>query len=122
MPDIETTAPAIFRGMLRDIVACSDYDDVCLLLGLVPAGPEVDEVEHLASHYRIERFMPVAAEALNHADVAANVLCRLTRLSGDEREVDEDSLAMFNFVTRAACTAVISQLLESGALEIGDDS
>ncbi|MEU3979603.1 hypothetical protein AB0465_18070 [Streptomyces griseoviridis] len=122
MPDIETSAPAVFRGMLRDIVACRDFDEVCLMLGLVPAGPDVDEVEHIQSHQRIEQFMPVAYEALSHADVAANVLCRLTHLSGDGRDIDERSMAMFNFVSRTACTAVISHLLENGTLKIGEDS
>ncbi|MGW1180114.1 hypothetical protein ACWD7Y_04260 [Streptomyces drozdowiczii] len=123
MPDIETSAPALFRGMLRDIVACSDYDEVCLLLGLVPAGPDVDEIEHLQSHSRIAQFIPVARQALDHADVAANVLCRLTHLNADgEETTDERALAMFLFVARAASTAVISHLLESGTLEIGEDS
>ncbi|MFD9815104.1 hypothetical protein [Streptomyces sp. NPDC059080] len=121
MPDIETEAPAIFRGMLRDVVACSDYDEVCQMLDLVPAGPEVDEVEHLQSHTRIEQFMPIAREALSHADVAAQVLYQLTRL-GEEEEGDERSRAMFHFVTRIACTAVICHLLQNGTLEIGDES
>ncbi|MEU9050192.1 hypothetical protein AB0D37_07265 [Streptomyces sp. NPDC048384] len=122
MPDIETSAPALFRGMLRDIVACSDFDEVCLLLGLVPAGPDVDKVEHLHSHDRIERFLPVAAEALWHADVAANVLCRLTHLRDGGQDIDEHTKAMFLFVSRTASTAVIAHLLENGTLEIGDDS
>ena len=122
MPDIESEAPAIFRQMLRDIVACSDFDEVCLLLGMVPAGPDVDEVEHLHSHTRIERFLAVAAETLSHADVAANVLYRLTHLSEAGQQIDERSKAMFHFVTRTACTAVIAHLLEKGTLEIGDVS
>ncbi|MEW1922293.1 hypothetical protein [Streptomyces sp. NPDC088360] len=122
MPDIETTAPAVFRGMLRDIIACRDYDEVCQILGLVPAGPDVDEVEHLQSHTRIEQFLPVAVEALTHADVAAEVLYHLTHLSECEQEPDERSQAMFTFVARTACTIVISHLLENGTLEIGEDS
>ncbi|MET9360352.1 hypothetical protein ABZX93_05535 [Streptomyces sp. NPDC006632] len=122
MPDIETEAPAIFRGMLRDVVACSDYAEVCRLLGLVPAGPDVDEIEHYQSHVRIEEFMPVAAEVLSHADVAASVLYRLTHMGECEEDGDERSRAMFHFVTRSACTAVISHLLQKGILEIGDES
>lgn len=122
MPDIEAEAPAIFRGMLRDVVACSDYDEVCQLLGLVPAGPDVDEIEHYQSHARIEKFMPVAEEALSHADVAARVLHRLTRMGECAENGDERSLAMFHFVTRTACTAVIAHLLQKGILEIGGES
>ncbi|MET7631730.1 hypothetical protein ABZS53_14940 [Streptomyces sp. NPDC005499] len=122
MPDIETEAPAIFRGMLRDVVACSDYAEVCRLLELVPAGPDVDEIEHYQSHVRIEEFLPVAQETLSHADVAANVLYRLTRLGEAAEEDDERARAMFLFVTRTACTAVIAHLLQNGTLEIGDES
>ncbi|MFJ3271034.1 hypothetical protein [Streptomyces sp. NPDC086776] len=122
MPDIETEAPVIFRGMLRDVVACSDFDDVCRLLELVPAGPDVDEIEHYQSHARIEEFMPVAVEALTHADVAADVLYRLTRLGEHEEGPDERAQAMFLFVTRTACTAVIAHLLQKGTLEIGEES
>ncbi|WNI17592.1 hypothetical protein [Actinacidiphila sp. ITFR-21] len=120
MPDIEAEAPAIFRGMLRDVVACSDYAEVCRLLGLVPAGPDVDEIEHYQSHARIADFIPVAADALSHADVAANLLYRLTRMGEHEEDGDERSQTMFHFVTRTACTAVISHLLQKGILEIGD--
>lgn len=82
----------------------------------------MDEVEHIQSHRRIERFLPVAAEAISHADVAADVLRRLTHLSDGGQDIDERSKAMFLFVSRTACTAVIAHLLENGTLEIGDNS
>ena len=120
MPDIETSeAPAVFRGMLRDIVACQDYAQVCRMLGLVPAGPDVDEIEHHQSHERIEEFGRVSKDALSHASVAAEVLFRLTHLGDVEaEEADEKGRAMFHLVSRTATAAVIAHLLENGTLGV----
>ncbi|NIY68025.1 hypothetical protein [Streptomyces malaysiensis] len=122
MPDLKTEAPAIFRGMLRDIIACPDYTDVCQILGLVPAGPEVDEAEHQQSHVRIEEFLPVAEDALVHADVLAEVLFQLTHMGECDTEDSADGRLMFRFVSRTAVSTVISHLLQKGALEIGDEA
>ncbi|MGW3860271.1 hypothetical protein ACWEDZ_02135 [Streptomyces sp. NPDC005047] len=126
MPDIETTAPALFRGMLRDVVACHDYHQVCRLLGLVPAGPDVDEIEHRQSHNRIEEFSQVGQEALAHADIAAEVLFRLMHINcedpedpeDDEDEDDERARAMYHLVSRTAVATVLAHLLENRTLGV----
>ncbi|MEV6310017.1 hypothetical protein AB0M10_15630 [Streptomyces sp. NPDC051840] len=118
MPDIKAESPAILRGMLRDIVACSDYDEVCQTLGLIPASPEVEKAEHHQSHVRVRRYLPAAGATLGHADVAADLLYQLTQPDQDGRE--DERRAMFRFVCRTACTAVIAQLLHKNILEIGD--
>jgi hypothetical protein len=118
MPDIETEAPALFRGMLRDIVACSDYAEVCRMMELVPAGPDVDQVEHYKSHMRLNEFSRVADSALVHADVAADVLYRLTRICDPDAEDDERSREMFHILARTALTTVLAHLMEKGTLEV----
>lgn len=118
MPEIETEAPAIFRGMLRDLIACDSFDEISDAFGLVPAGPDVDRVEHAMSHARIEEFMPIAEDTLTHADVAADVLFQLTHM--EEEDEDDDGLAMFHFISRTASCAVISHLLENGVLAVGE--
>lgn len=118
MVPIETDeTPALFRGMLRDIVACSDYHEVCRLLGLVPAGPDVDEVEHRQSHCRLGEFHQVADEALSHADIAADVLYRLTHINQRGPE-DDRSRQMFQLVARTAVGTVLAHLLEKGHLGV----
>ncbi|MFC9505375.1 hypothetical protein [Streptomyces sp. NPDC057002] len=116
----ETSAPVLFRGMLRDIVACHDYHEVCRLLGLVPAGPDVEDIEHRQSHMRIDQFGEVADEALSHADVAAEVIYKLTHIFSDEEE-DEDcarARAMYHLVSRTAVATVVAHLLENGTLGV----
>lgn len=112
--------PALFRGMLRDIVACSDYQEVCRLLNLVPAGPDVDEIEHQQSHYRLGEFGQVSQEALVHADVAAEVLYKLMHL-GKETPQDPDddrSRQMFHLIARTSVSTVVAHLLEKGHLGV----
>ncbi|MFV0135466.1 hypothetical protein ACLGIH_19980 [Streptomyces sp. HMX87] len=112
-------APAILRGMLRDVVACSDYHTVCEMLGMVPAGPDVDEIEHYKSHMRIEAFNQVADEVFPHADIAADMLYRLVRLNRDDEDDEDDSEhAMFTVVSRTAVAIVIGHLLENGTLGV----
>ncbi|MFH9731903.1 hypothetical protein [Streptomyces sp. NPDC017260] len=120
MAPIETAeAPALFRGMLRDIVACDDYAEVCRLLDLVPAGPDVDEIEHRQSHYRLEEFHQVSDEALSHADVAAEVLYRLTHINQCAPSCEDDQQRqMFHLVSRTAVTTVVAHLLEKGHLGV----
>ena len=121
MPDTQISeAPAIFRGMLRDVVACSDFDEVCRLLGLVPASPEVDRIEHYQSHMRIEKLNQVADEVFARTDIAADMLVRLTRLNRevDDDEDDEDERAMYAVISRTAVGAVLGHLLDQGILEV----
>lgn len=118
MPTQISEAPAIFRGMLRDVVACSDYDEVCRMLGMVPAGPDVDRIEHYQSHMRIEEFNKVADEVLPHADIAGDVLYRLVRLNRDEDDEDETERTMFAVLSRTAVATVIGHLLEKGTLGV----
>ncbi|AZM47780.1 hypothetical protein DMB38_20095 [Streptomyces sp. WAC 06738] len=121
MPDTEIQAPAIFRGMLRDVVACGDYHEVCRMLGLVPAGPDVDQIEHYKSHMRIEEVNTVAPEVFAHADIAADLLYRLVRLNrdGDEPEDEDDpERAMFAVISRTAVATVVGHLLENGTLGV----
>ncbi|MEU1552116.1 hypothetical protein ABZ517_05265 [Streptomyces scabiei] len=118
MPDTELQAPAIFRGMLRDVVACRDYHEVCRMLGLVPASPDVDQIEHYKSHMRIEEFNRVAGEVFSHADIAADLLYRLARLNRDDDEEDDSERDMFTAVSRTAAATVIGHLLESGTLGV----
>lgn len=112
-------APAILRGMLRDVVACSDYHAVCEMLGMVPAGPDVDEIEHYKSHARIEAFNKVARDVFTHADIAAEMLYRLVRLNRDDEDDEDDSeRAMFAVVSRTAVATVIGHLIEKGTLGV----
>lgn len=123
MPDT-LEALAISRGMLRDIVACRDYHEVCRMLGLVPPGPDVDEVEHYKSHMRIEEFNKVAGDVFPHADIVAELLYRLLRLNREgEEEEDEDDFerTVFTVVSRTAVATVIGHLLEKGTLGVRDD-
>lgn len=125
MPDTETSeVPAIFRGMLRDVIECGAYPEVCRRLGLVPAGPDVDRIEHYKSHMRIDEFGEVAGVVFCHADIAADLLYRLARLNrnGDEdtEEADDIERQMFTAVSRTAAATVIGHLLEKGVLEVAE--
>lgn len=121
MPDTQISeAPAIFRGMLRDIVACRDYAEVCRMLNLVPASTEVDLIEHHKSHARIRGLDPVADEALTHAEIAAEVLYRLTHMHDHDQDDDGSERAMFRVVSRTTVAMVLGHLIEQGLLEVAE--
>lgn len=113
-------APVVFRGMLRDIVACDDFSDACRMLGLIPSSPDVDEVEHLQSHQRLELFGDVADEALAHAEIAGDVLYRVICAHHDCAGHSEQAKAMYQFICRTAVATVTAHLLEDGTLAVGD--
>lgn len=118
MADDDLDTPVVFRGMLRDVVRCSDYNEVCRMLGLVPSGPDVDYLEHYAKHERVHDFSYVGTTAIRYADVAAEVVYKLMH-AGDDKEPNPKAHAMFQFVSRTAVATVISHLIENGTLEIG---
>ncbi|MEV7902197.1 hypothetical protein [Streptomyces anulatus] len=122
MYDTETNeVPALFRGMLRDIVACRDYREVCRKLGLVPASPDVDRREHYQSHARMEGFDVMADDVFLHADVAGQVLYRLSRVHQADDDGDHEiERQVFQAISRTAVATVIAHLLEQGRLGVRD--
>ena len=120
MPTQLSEAPAILRGMLRDVVPCRDYRAVCEALDMVPAGPDVDEIEHYKSHMRIKEFNEVANEVFAHAEIAAELLYKLDRLNHDVDDEDEDDAErhMISIVSRTAAAVVIGHLIEKGTLGV----
>lgn len=110
-------ATAVRREMLRDLVECHEFSSLCLALGMVPAGPEVDASEHAASHERIAAVRPIFDHLCEAADIAADVLLRLASLGSPEQPDGED-YEHYRALCRTASMAVITHLASDGALEV----
>lgn len=110
--------PAIFRGMLRDVVHCSEYEQTCKRMGMVPASPEVDHLEHRNSHARIRDYAEIEDGANTYADLAAEVVLHLAYNEDDE--AFEDIRDTYHHLARIVSAEVVSHLLEDGTLQIAD--
>lgn len=107
----------VARRMLRDIVECSEYDSISRALGFVPAGPEVEDSEHMASHERLEATAPLVDQIFDAADIAGEVLLRLGTLSWPLPPSEEDR-EQTQRLCRTTCMAVITHLVDMRFLEV----
>lgn len=107
----------IARRMLRDIVECADHDAVSRALGFIPAGPEVEESEHMASHERLEVTAPLTNQIFAAADIASEVLLKLGTLSWPSPPTQEER-EQTRAMCRATAMAVITHLVDTHHLEV----
>jgi hypothetical protein len=107
----------VARRMLRDIVECAEHDSISRALGFVPASPDVDETEHMASHERLEATEPLTPEIIGSADIAAEVLLKLGSMSWPSQPSHDDRMQA-RAMCRAACIAVIAHLVDTRFLEV----
>lgn len=115
MKDCDTMVVAL--RMLRDLVECDKHAEVCRKVGLVPPSPDVDEIEHMASHERAETIDPILEEMFDAADIAAEVILKIGTLNWVEAPNAVD-IAQTKSIARAACVAVLCYLAEAGLVEV----
>lgn len=136
---IPTSTPWEFRATLRDLAPCSSFDTLSRAVGLLPAGPDVEEREHKASHRRMEALRPLSDEIMRHAHTAADVVyVILQKQAADADESEEDcdcegdcedeeqvedceAILAGRVLAGAACHAVIAQLVDKGLLVLDWD-
>lgn len=62
------------RRMCWDIVPCEHVEDSLIANGLVPGSEEGNEIEHLASHRRLDALAPINQWVLLSSKIAGEVL------------------------------------------------
>jgi hypothetical protein len=117
-----------YRDMVRDLVACSDFSEFCLRLGLVPSGPDVDLLEHRRHHARVAAIQPIVPAMNDAAALAARVIHDIFHSvpsdENDEPDEDEDDDAeecdtsQVLAISQLAATATILHLVAQGKLAV----
>jgi hypothetical protein len=103
---------------LRDVVHCDEFAEACARLDMVPPGPDVDEAEHAASHMRVHRLLPILGRIMAKTVAAADAWY-LTQYLDEGDEPDGEAMAVFRQLALRAQISTLGQLVEEGALTLG---
>lgn len=115
----ESEAPQtrrIARNMLRDLLPCSDFDDVSRQLGFTPASDEVEYLEHVTCHRRREAIEPLMPLIAQLATGAAQVIAGIE--GATRGPLHPDQVGVYEAVSRGAAFSVIAQLMDHGYIGV----
>lgn len=104
------------RNILRDLVPCDDFRNISSQLGFIPASSDVDYVEHVQSHMRREKVIPLTPLIAQLSDDAAQMMAGVQSVVHEP--VCEEQLGHYLAISRGAAFSVITQLVDHGYLEV----
>lgn len=110
----------VARQMLRDIVQCNNFQETEKRLGLIPPSADVADREHQESHERLSHTYLVANDICASADIAAEVLLRLSALDWPVPPGPRD-FEHTQALSRAACMVVITHLVSRHVLVVQEE-
>lgn len=117
------TPQMLVKRLLWDIVPCGDVKKILPLMNLTPDSDEVSEMEHRASHERLNEIEPMG-ELLDLLLPLVSGITASAMLVNSGASVDEETAALLqrhhSVVVRAGVVAVIANLLDMGILEYGN--
>lgn len=104
----------VYRSMVRNLVACAEFEQWCQTLNLVPASEEVDEWEHRQSHSRINAVQSIQTEMAEVAALAGLVAHGLF----DGACEDGSHSELYQHIAVAAVQAAVIRLVDQGKLKV----
>jgi hypothetical protein len=117
------TPQMLTKRLAWDIVPCSEVEALLPLMGLSPDSAEVSEMEHEASHDRIEQLTPLK-EMLALLIPLVSGITASAMLVNSGNSVDEETAAVLqrhhSVVVRAGVVAVLANLLDMGIITYSD--
>lgn len=124
-PQVDLYSPQMLaKRLLWDIVPCGAVPSYIPLMGLVPDSADVADMEHQASHARLERIRPIA-DLLEIFSPLVSGITASAMLVNSGTETMEPELASalqkhHAYVVQVSLQAVIAELLDMGVLSYTD--
>jgi hypothetical protein len=117
------TPQMLTKRLLWDIVPCGEVEALIPLMNLTPDSPEVSEMEHQASHDRIDQLTPLR-EMLALLIPLVSGITASAMLVNSGNSADADTAAVLqrhhSVVVRAGVVAIIANLLDMGIISYAD--
>lgn len=117
--------PFILRKLAWDVLPCQEVQSALPVLGLTPASPEGAEIEHRASHDRVEALAPLEQHIMVYSALCAKVSAahalKLTLDDTTDPQILNLVLAQFAESHHIGASVVLAQLLEQGVISINLD-
>lgn len=108
------------KRLIHDVTPCGTADRFMRALDLIPGSPEVEEMEHRASHHRLNQTAPISMAIATIASLAGEVIGRCI-LENQGLEPDPEMVTSYQKVAITASQAVIANLLDMNLLHIGGE-
>ena len=115
--------PILTRKMIWDILPCPEQEEVIERMGLLPASPGGHNLEHAASHRRLNRLVPILEPLELLSAVAGEVVGRtILEHQGIDIGNDLDNPYLQQYIRTSVGTtmAVVANLVDYGILCLGD--
>jgi hypothetical protein len=117
------TPQMLTKRLLWDIVPCSQVEALIPLMNLTPDSQDVSEMEHQASHDRIDQLTPLR-EMLALLIPLVSGITASAMLVNSGNSMDEETAAVLqrhhSVVVRAGVVAVLANLLDMGIISYAD--
>ena len=109
---------SVKKKLIHDLTPCGTAVDFMKAMDVVPGSPEVEEMEHRASHLRLAQMATVNPMVIQFASLAGEIVARCI-LESQGIEPDEEIVKAYIRVAQASSQAVIANLLDMDLLHIG---
>jgi hypothetical protein len=117
------TPQMLVKRLLWDIIPCPDVDKMIPLMKLTPDSEEVSEMEHRASHERLQEVLPLK-DMLDLLTPLVSGITASAMLVNSGIQADEETAVALqrhhSQVVRASLVAVLANLLDMGIIEYGN--
>ena len=123
-PEVVDIAKILRRRMCWDIIPCEDVEATLSKHGLVPGSEEGNEIEHLASHRRLDALAPINQWLTLTSRIAGEVLGTAILEShgnGPMESNSEQQRGQYVQLVMAGAQAVMASLLDQGVVRINHE-
>jgi hypothetical protein len=114
------TSQQMMKRLIWDVAPCPVASEVAKKVGLSPASPDVEEMEHTEAHFRlaiVERALGPMLTMMSGMSVRAAL--EATEVAhGEEARTDPESASYLHALVYQAILGILAELQDVGAIAI----
>lgn len=123
-PQVVLYSPQMLvKRLLWDIVPCPSVSEMLPLMGLIPDSADVAEMEHVASHQRLQNLEPMSGLLEILVPLVSGITASAMLVNSGNQVDEETALGLQHHhsrVVRSAVYAVLANLLDMGLISYTD--
>jgi len=111
--------PLLTRRLAWDMLPHSLTPAVLQRLGMVPPCEEGEELEHIASHHRLDPLIEIEDQLLPVLTVVKDIMCAAMLVDLDESPTSLNE-AEIGEIVRASCVGMLAHLVNVQVVQVND--
>jgi hypothetical protein len=123
-PQVDIFTPQMLaKRLVWDIIPCGSVDEMIPLMNLVPDSPDVSDMEHKASHARLEQVLPLGEMLSLLVPLVSGITASAMLVNSGIPTDDETAVALqrqHSQVVRSGVVAILANLLDMGIIAYSD--